>query len=427
MEVTQKPCLHQEWIDRDALEIVRALQNRGFTTYLVGGSVRDLLLSKHPKDYDIATDARPGDVKRNVRNAYIIGKRFRLVLVKRGEKQFEVATFRRDLSEDEERPDNIPDGDNLFGSPEQDSNRRDFTVNGLLYDPIENKLIDYCGGLADLDEKMVRMIGEPDRRLREDPIRILRGVRLAHLIRFTIEPNLRQSMQENAATLLETALPRRREEFLKFLRLDDPSHPFIESYDLGLLKYISPHLHEVFSDKEKTEIFSHYLCNFHEKPLDLQDPLQLFGSLVLAYFRTMISPDPTKSVSTNQILDNPDMMALMKDELGMFKLEQARVAKALHMQSTLRKRSEFERRGEKRQLAVLQTEAFPLALQFASRDYSLSGEDWLFWAQHYEQSHEKIQQAQIQSRRNQRRTNKRKVVRKRTKTSSNSTSNQSRS
>ncbi|MCB0385528.1 MAG: CCA tRNA nucleotidyltransferase, partial [Bdellovibrionales bacterium] len=304
-------------------------------------------------------------------------------------------------------------------------NRRDFTINGLLYDPLDNQLLDFCGGLPDLDDKMVRMIGDADRSLKEDPIRILRGIRLAHLVRFTLEPSLRSSMEAHSATLLDTALPRRREEFLKFLRLDDPSQAFIESYDLGLLRFIAPHLHEVLGDKNKAEIFTHLLSRFHEKPLEHKDPLQLFGALILAYYRTMFNPDPEQAVSTNQILENPDMLALMRDELGMFKMEQAMVARALHMQSTLRKRSEFEKRGEKRQLAVLQTEAFPLALQFASRDYSLSGEDWLFWAQNYEKAHEKIKAAQAKSRRTRRRTRRKRPVKRGVKSDRSSANNQS--
>ncbi|MCC7405746.1 MAG: CCA tRNA nucleotidyltransferase [Bdellovibrionales bacterium] len=412
MEVTQKPYLHQEWIDADAMEIVRVLQRHGFTTFLVGGCVRDLLLSKHPKDYDIATSAKPAEVKRAIRNAYIIGKRFRLVLVKRGDRQFEVATFRRDLKDGEELPEHISSGDNLFGSPEEDAKRRDFTINALLYDPVANQLLDYCGGIDDLNEKIVRMIGEPLKRLKEDPIRIMRGIRLAHLVRFSLDPELREGMQTAASTLLDTALPRRREEFLKFLRLPDPSQAFIECYDLGILKYVAPHLHEALSSKEQTELFTHYLSHFHDKPLDHADPLQLFGALVLAYFRTVVSPDPEKSVSTNQILENPEVLTLMRDELGMFKSEQAMVAKALHMQNTLRRRADFQRRGEKRQLAVLQTEAFPLALQFACRDYSLSGEDWLFWAEQYESSQEKIREAQARSRQRQRRGRRRRPPRR---------------
>jgi poly(A) polymerase len=412
MEVTQKPCLHQEWIDRDALDIVRLLQDRGFTTYLVGGCVRDLLLNKQPKDYDIATDARPGDVKRQIRNAFIIGKRFRLVLVKRGDQQFEVATFRRDLKTDEVLPDHIESGDNLFGSPEEDANRRDFTINGLMYDPVSNKLLDFCGGLGDLKNQTIRTIGEPNRRFKEDPIRILRGIRLAHLIRFNIDPEVREAIQSNAASLADTALPRRREEILKYLRIADPAQPFLESYDLGVLKYMSPHLHEVFSQKESADLFCHYLSHIHDKPIDQSDPVQLFGALVQAYYRATINPDPNRTISTNQILENPDMISFMRGEIGMFKQEQAMVAKALHMQSILRKRADFERRGERRQMAVLQTEAFHLALQFSSREYSLSGEDWLYWAQNFEKSRDKIGEAQIKSRRNRWRSNRRRTERK---------------
>src|SRR5262249_29235348 len=142
---------------------------RGFTTFLVGGCVRDLLLGKHPKDYDIATNARPQDVRRMIHNSFIIGKRFRLVLVKRGDVQYEVATFRRDLRPDE-NVEELPGGaDNIFGTPEEDARRRDFTVNGLFYDPVQHKLFDYVEAAADLEHGVVRMIGDPDVRLAEDP------------------------------------------------------------------------------------------------------------------------------------------------------------------------------------------------------------------------------------------------------------------
>src|SRR6185437_5841664 len=155
------PKLHEEFIDRDALHIVRTLKGRGFETYLVGGCVRDLLLGKHPKDFDIATTARPQDVRRLISNAFIIGKRFRLVLVKRGETQFEVATFRRDIRPDE-NVEELPGGvDNIFGTAEEDAKRRDFTINALFFDPIDHRVIDFCEGRTDLDEGVVRMIGDP--------------------------------------------------------------------------------------------------------------------------------------------------------------------------------------------------------------------------------------------------------------------------
>jgi len=212
----------------DTQHIVRTLQKRGFNTFLVGGCVRDILLGKAPKDFDIATNARPQEVKRALHNAFIIGRRFRLVLVKRGDVQYEVSTFRRDVRPDE----NLEEGmsvDNIFGSPEEDARRRDFTINGLLYDPVQNNLLDYVEGLPDLEAGIVRMIGDPNVRLIEDPIRILRGIRLAHMIRFSLDCDLRLAIQKNSDQLLKTALPRRREEILKFLRLENPALPFLTS------------------------------------------------------------------------------------------------------------------------------------------------------------------------------------------------------
>ena len=169
LEIKQKPHLHASWIDPDAIEIVERLQRAGFTSYLVGGCVRDLLAGIHPKDYDIATNALPNEVKKKVWGSYVIGRRFRLVLVKRGEQQYEVATFRRsskpeDFSEGEEQP----VGDNFFGTPEEDALRRDFTINALFYDPIKDELIDYAKGLADIESCTLRMIGDPKTRILED-------------------------------------------------------------------------------------------------------------------------------------------------------------------------------------------------------------------------------------------------------------------
>ena len=131
MEVQKKPHLHRDWVDPAAYEIVKSLHDAGYETYLVGGCVRDLLVGLHPKDYDIATMALPEEVRKLVPRAYIIGKRFRLVLVRRGESQFEVATFRRDF-DPSDFPDGPPMGDNVFGTSVEDAKRRDFTVNALF-------------------------------------------------------------------------------------------------------------------------------------------------------------------------------------------------------------------------------------------------------------------------------------------------------
>lgn len=374
----QIPRLDLEWLDPEAIQIVRALQQRKFTSYLVGGCVRDLLLGKHPKDYDIATNARPQEVKRAVPHCFIIGKRFRLVLAKRGEHQFEIATFRRDATTEEKSDENL-EGDNLFGTPEEDARRRDFTINALFYDPIHRKLIDFANGLNDLKEGVVRMIGDPDDRLVEDPIRIMRGIRLSQMIRFALDTDLRRSMKTHAATLAGTALPRRREEFLKFLRLEDPTLPFIMAHDLGVIEYVLPTLAGILNDSALHHSFLVHLrhMNLHEKAT----PVELFTGFVQAFIRSAIEPDPHVELGSRQILEHPLLIKMMRDELGMFKNEQLLLAKAFDLQNLLMKRKEFERRGERRRRAVVAHPAFNLALEIARRDFLLSPSDLSFWAE----------------------------------------------
>lgn len=382
MNVTPKPHLHQDWVDPHAVGIVRALQKRGHLTYLVGGCVRDLLIGIHPKDFDIATDAKPDEVKRTIHRAYIIGKRFRLVLVRRDEMQFEVATFRRELREDESRED-LPAGDNVFGSAEEDARRRDFTINGLFYDPIADQLIDYAEGLPDLENRVVRMIGDPTVRLAEDPIRIMRALRLKHMIGFTLDPDLRKAMADSAVTLPSTVLPRRREEILKWLRLKNPDLAFREAHDLDILKHIVPTLHEELADADKAEDFYAYLRQIPYAPEVPLSPGDLFGLLVLAFVRAFMQPNPDAGSGTRALFENERFQTWMRDELGMFKFEQALTTKALHVEPLLAKRREFQRKGERRQRALLTNEAFPLALRFSQADYLLSCEDALYWAESY--------------------------------------------
>ncbi|HWJ56260.1 MAG TPA: hypothetical protein VNR90_08565, partial [Vicinamibacterales bacterium] len=156
------------------------LQELGHTAFLVGGSVRDLLLGRRPKDFDIGTSAQPHQIKRGFRNCWIIGRRFRLAHVKFGTKTIEVATFRRNVPKDEADADGQADllvqRDNVYGTPEEDAFRRDFTVNALFYDSSDRSIIDYVGGLQDLEARVIRSIGDPVERFQEDPVRMLRAV-----------------------------------------------------------------------------------------------------------------------------------------------------------------------------------------------------------------------------------------------------------
>src|SRR5512134_295256 len=187
-------------IDPDALKVLNLLRQFDYVAYLVGGSVRDLPLGRRPKDFDIGTSAQPNEVKKLFRNCWIIGRRFRLAHVKFGTKTIEVATFRRQLSEAEiaeqsaaaeeiQREVELAEAqepgrrdhnrthlhfrDNTFGTPEEDAFRRDFTINALFYDIATFSIIDYTGGLEDINARVIRCIGDPDVRFEEDPVRML--------------------------------------------------------------------------------------------------------------------------------------------------------------------------------------------------------------------------------------------------------------
>lgn len=339
--------------------------------------------------------------------SFIIGKRFRLVLVKRDEQQFEVATFRRDLTQEElaeraaavELADvenvettapTLPTGDNIFGEPEEDAKRRDFTINALFYDPVADQLIDYVGGMDDIQKRVLRMIGDPNKRLIEDPIRILRGLRFAHKAGFTLDPDLRSAMHTHASSLVTSVLPRKREEILKILRLDRPDLTLIEAYDLGLLEYVLPTFHKLFADVAKKELFFAHFRSFRKLADDSPDTVHLFGWLLFSYFRTILE-EPTAE-ETDQLAQDEDVRRLMREELGMFNHEQSAVSRALEIIPYLGRWQDFKRRGPRRQFAMLKNEGFPLALQMAEVDYLYGPEVIHFWREAYHAAREEIAQ-----------------------------------
>ena len=244
-------------IDPDALKVLTRLRQFNHTAYLVGGSVRDLLLGRRPKDFDIGTSAHPYEVKRIFRNCWIVGRRFRLAHVRFGAKTIEVATFRRQVSEAEldamaaataeadesTRPhDHLIHRDNTFGTPEEDAFRRDFTVNALFYDIASFAVIDYVGGIADLHARLIRCIGDPDVRFREDPVRMLRAIVLAARLDFAIDPPVVDSIRRNAAEITRSAPARLMEEVYKILRAGAAERAFRDLADVGLLQWIAPEL-----------------------------------------------------------------------------------------------------------------------------------------------------------------------------------------
>ncbi len=244
-------------IDPDALKVLYRLREGNHVAYLVGGSVRDLLLGRRPKDFDIGTSAHPAQVKKLFRNCWIIGRRFRLAHVKFGPKIIEVATFRRQLAPGEEvvaegvpAPDpttaegrHLIHHDNTFGTPEEDAFRRDFTVNALAYDISDFSIIDYVGGLEDLAARVVRSIGDPEVRIHEDPVRMLRAVALASRLDFTIDPPLLDAIRKHRREIAKSSPPRLIEEYYKILRAGASEKTFRALHEIGLLEPLSAELH----------------------------------------------------------------------------------------------------------------------------------------------------------------------------------------
>jgi len=249
-----------ERLDPEAVKVVRRLRRAGFTAYLVGGCVRDLLLGMHPKDFDVATSAHPNQVKETFRNSRLIGRRFRLAHVFfRGGKIIEVSTFRKNpLDELADLPqDLLIRQDNVFGNAEEDARRRDFTINALFYDVDEGRVVDYVAGKADLADRLVRTIGNPDVRMREDPVRILRAIRFAAKCGLRIEPGTLEAMRKHVAEISRCAPPRVLEELLKLLRSGASRRCLELLRDVGALRVLLPPVAEHLERRGPAEAERH--------------------------------------------------------------------------------------------------------------------------------------------------------------------------
>ncbi len=286
-------------IDPDALKVLYRLQQFNHTAYLVGGSVRDLLLERRPKDFDVGTDAHPYQIKKLFRNCWIIGRRFRLAHVRFGNKAIEVATFRRNIlpgtenepatteppaeAEVESPADLLIRHDNTFGTPEEDAFRRDFTINALFYDIATFSIIDYVGGLQDLRDGLIRSIGDPRQRFQEDPVRMLRAAAFAARLGFRMDAPVVDAMREHRGLLANAAPARLIEEYYKVLRSGAAEKTFRLLADHGLLETITPELHQGAGEEAFWQALAdldRYRQRFESIPEQLTNPL-LLGTLLV--------------------------------------------------------------------------------------------------------------------------------------------------
>ncbi|MEW6377949.1 MAG: polynucleotide adenylyltransferase PcnB, partial [Thermodesulfobacteriota bacterium] len=243
--------ISRRMIDEEALKVLYRLHRHGFIAYLVGGSVRDLLLGRIPKDFDVATNAHPHEINALFKNSRIIGRRFRLIHVFfKGGKIIEVSTF-RSRSEFEERQ--TEEGEIIrtdsFGTPAEDAFRRDITINGLFYNIADFSIIDYVDGIADLERKIIRTIGDPDERFQQDPVRMIRVIRHAARTGFSIEDQTYQAIIRHREEVQKCSPSRVRDEFLRDLKegVAEPSLSLM--LQTGLLLSLFPNLDRAFGDR----------------------------------------------------------------------------------------------------------------------------------------------------------------------------------
>lgn len=262
-------------LSRNAVGVVDRLQKAGYQAYLVGGCVRDLMLGITPKDFDVATSATPEQVRAEFRNARVIGRRFKLVHVHFGREIIEVATFRANHPEGDDEDDNLSSRnasgrilrDNVYGTLEDDAQRRDFTINALYYDSGNGRILDYAKGVHDIRNHLVRLIGSPEQRFREDPVRMLRAVRFAAKLDFDLERHTAEPIERLAPMLRDIPAARLFDEVLKLFLAGHAERTFELLLDYDLFAPLFPASAQALEDNPdySYDLISQALINTDER------------------------------------------------------------------------------------------------------------------------------------------------------------------
>jgi poly(A) polymerase len=363
-----------------AAKVCATLREAGFSAYVVGGAVRDLLLGIAPKDFDIATDARPEQIKPLFRRALIIGRRFRLVHVLMGPETVEVSTFRGADTETAQKDEH---GrvlrDNVFGTMEEDARRRDFTVNALYFDPATEEVVDFHGGLADLKKRTLRVIGDPQARYREDPVRMLRAVRLAAKLGLTLDPATRAPIRD-MAPLMERVPPARLfDEMLKLLLSGHASACLRQLRDVGLHKGVLPLLDVILEQPLGERFVTLALAQTDERVLAERPVSPAF------LFAALLWHEVLAASKARQARGERAMQALEHAMDEVLDTQCATLAITRRLTATMREvwamQPRFEQRSGTRAYRVLEAPRFRMAYDFlalraASGEVSADLEEW---------------------------------------------------
>ena len=339
-------------IHPDALKVLYRLGRKGFTAYLVGGGVRDLILGRTPKDFDISTNATPSQIKKIFQNCFLIGRRFRLAHIRFDDHVIETSTFRRCPDQDEENGDEdlYMFRDNCYGTPEEDALRRDFTINGLFYEVEHFTVIDHVGGLPDIQNRLIRCIGDPNIRFREDPVRMIRAIRFASRLDFHIEPATYNAILRHHEEILKASPPRVFEELQKLFAYGAGEKAFRLLYKTGMLHDLLPEIADFLDhDHGQDSSLWKWLEHLDERirTAGKVEPVLVFAALFAAPVQRVAARygDEGEKVVVNALL--ADLLPPICTRMSMPKWMAARMIQVMANQTRFEpdKRKRFSKRG----------------------------------------------------------------------------------
>ena len=363
-------------IHPDALKVMYRLVRKGFTAYLVGGSVRDLILGRTPKDFDVSTNATPSQIKKIFQNCFLIGRRFRLAHIRFDDHVIETSTFRRCPEQDEEGGDDdlYMLRDNCYGTPEEDALRRDFTINGLFYEVERFTIIDHVGGLSDIQNRLIRCIGDPNIRFREDPVRMIRAVRFAARLDFHIEPATYNAILRHHEEILKASPPRVFEELQKLFAFGAGEKAFRLLYKTGLLHVLLPEIADFLDhDHGQDSVLWTWLEHLDERirTVGKVEPVLVFAALFSAPVRHVAERYEAagERVVYNALL--ADLLPPICTRMSMPKWMSTRMIQIMANQSRFEpdKKKRFSKRG------FVAQDCFPETLALYQLGLLVSGED----------------------------------------------------
>lgn len=395
---SEKHHVRHDLIDQNALFVLNTLQKAGYTAYLVGGSVRDLLLHRKPKDFDISTSAQPEEIKALFRSCILIGRRFRLAHVRFGQQIIEVSTFRSGDNTEED----LIVRDNVWGTPEEDVMRRDFTINGLFYNPSNHEIIDYVGGWHDINSHMLRVIGNPVVRFKQDPVRMIRLLKFRARFGFKIDPEAMQALNICLPEITKSSSARILEEIFRMLEIGSAEAFFHQLSEHGLLKILFPELSKYFVNELKDTMYNYLKAidathqSGRERPLDRSI---LAASLVFPILEHTLD---TQFLEQRKLPQISDILVTTQDLIHRLVFEAfahfpRRIRMSMHfILQTQYRLTPLDKKKDYR-IRIARHREFPLALAFlklrAVVDHTLL-KPYSDWRKTYQSYHEQRKQSE---------------------------------